>query len=219
MPVRSGRVLRPGGIPGRGRGGSGPIREADPMTTNEACGDDVAQIARRTGYHLRFSRVIYLGEPLACIQAKTADSSVTRCSPRHPSRAQTAGLSRHRRASSGVGGYASPPESTSTCAPPTSPPAGLMRLLQTTRSAASSWRSLHVARPTAPSSSRATSIVAPPAPLRASLDPHRRVPEQDPGRQHVYGTGALRSPSAEVVPATHTDHDILLVRARLTAQR
>ena len=40
-----------------------------------------------------------------------------------------------------------------------------------------------------------------------------------PRRQHVYGTGALRSPSAEVVPATHTDHDILLVRARLTAQR
>ena len=49
---------------------SGPIREADPdaITFNEACGDDVAQIARRTGYHLRFSRVIYLGEPLACIR-------------------------------------------------------------------------------------------------------------------------------------------------------
>jgi hypothetical protein len=26
---------------------------------------------------------------------------------------------------------------------------------------------------------------------------------------------ALRSPSAEVVPATHTDHDILLVRAQI----
>jgi hypothetical protein len=31
--------------------------------------------------------------------------------------------------------------------------------------------------------------------------------------------GTLRSPSAEVIPATHTDHDILLVRAHLTAQR
>jgi endonuclease/exonuclease/phosphatase family metal-dependent hydrolase len=30
--------------------------------------------------------------------------------------------------------------------------------------------------------------------------------EQAPGLQHVYGSGALRSPSAEVVPATHTDH-------------
>ena len=36
------------------------IREAHPdaITFNEACGGDVAQIARRTGYHLRFSRVI-----------------------------------------------------------------------------------------------------------------------------------------------------------------
>jgi hypothetical protein len=40
---------------------------------------------------------------------------------------------------------------------------------------------------------------------------------QAPGLQHVYGSGVLRSPSAEVVPATHTDHDVLLVRAHLTA--
>jgi len=39
---------------------------------------------------------------------------------------------------------------------------------------------------------------------------------QDPGSQHVYGSGALRSPSAQVVTATHTDHDVLLVSARLT---
>src|ERR687898_458753 len=46
------------------------IREAHPdaITFNEACGGDVARIARRTGYHLRFSRVIYLGEPLRCVQ-------------------------------------------------------------------------------------------------------------------------------------------------------
>ncbi len=36
---------------------------------------------------------------------------------------------------------------------------------------------------------------------------------QDPGSQQVYGSGALRSPSERIVPATHTDHDILLVRA------
>ena len=41
--------------------------------------------------------------------------------------------------------------------------------------------------------------------------------EQASGLQNVYGSGALRSPSAEVVPATHTDHDVLLVRAHLTA--
>jgi endonuclease/exonuclease/phosphatase family metal-dependent hydrolase len=42
--------------------------------------------------------------------------------------------------------------------------------------------------------------------------------DQAPGLQGVYGNGALRSPSAQVVPATHTDHDVLLVRAHLTVR-
>jgi endonuclease/exonuclease/phosphatase family metal-dependent hydrolase len=42
---------------------------------------------------------------------------------------------------------------------------------------------------------------------------------QAPGLQHAYGSDTLRSPSAKVVPATHTDHDILLVHARLTANQ
>jgi hypothetical protein len=46
------------------------IRAARPdsVTFNEACRSDVALIARRTGYHLRFARVIYLGERLRCVQ-------------------------------------------------------------------------------------------------------------------------------------------------------
>src|SRR5262249_30466577 len=46
------------------------IREARPdaVTFNEGCSGDVALIARRTGYHLRFSRVIYNGKPLPCIR-------------------------------------------------------------------------------------------------------------------------------------------------------
>jgi endonuclease/exonuclease/phosphatase family metal-dependent hydrolase len=46
------------------------IREASPdaVTFNEACRSDVARIARRTGYHLRFSRVIYRGERLRCVR-------------------------------------------------------------------------------------------------------------------------------------------------------
>jgi len=39
------------------------------------------------------------------------------------------------------------------------------------------------------------------------------------GLQHVYGSGALRSPSAQVVPAAYTDHDVLLVRADLARRR
>jgi endonuclease/exonuclease/phosphatase family metal-dependent hydrolase len=39
--------------------------------------------------------------------------------------------------------------------------------------------------------------------------------DQQPGVQHVYGTGvAVGSPSAEVLAAEHSDHDVLVVRAR-----
>ena len=46
------------------------IREARPdaVTFNEICRRDGGLIARRTGYHLRFARVIYRGEPLHCVQ-------------------------------------------------------------------------------------------------------------------------------------------------------
>src|SRR5215213_5684536 len=42
-------------------------RRPDAVTFNEACQGDVARIARRTGYHLRFSRVVYGGELLRCV--------------------------------------------------------------------------------------------------------------------------------------------------------
>ena len=46
------------------------IREARPdaVTFNEACGGDVARIARRAGYHVRFSPIVYYGKLLACIR-------------------------------------------------------------------------------------------------------------------------------------------------------
>jgi hypothetical protein len=59
---------------------------------------------------------------------------------------------------------------------------------------------------------------------RPSCAPHGfwtrtdRSAGQDPGIQHVYGSDELSSPSARVVPATHTDHDILFVRAQLGAR-
>ena len=46
-----------------------------------------------------------------------------------------------------------------------------------------------------------------------------RSADQAPGIHHVHGSGALRSPSVHVVPATHHDHDMLLVRSQLTARR
>ena len=61
------------------------IRDTDPaaVTFNEACRDDVALIARQTGYHLRFSTVIYDGGAPAPVSDRGgAGSLVTRCSRR-----------------------------------------------------------------------------------------------------------------------------------------
>src|SRR5581483_580858 len=46
------------------------IRAARPdaVTLNEVCGGDATQIAKRTGYLVRFSRVVYYGKPLSCLR-------------------------------------------------------------------------------------------------------------------------------------------------------
>jgi hypothetical protein len=97
------------------------IREARPdaVTFNEACRSDVARLARLTGYHLRFSRVIYRGERLRCVRPGGRGLFGDAGSPRRPSRAPTRTTSRRKPASSGAGGCASRPGPTSTCAPPT----------------------------------------------------------------------------------------------------
>jgi endonuclease/exonuclease/phosphatase family metal-dependent hydrolase len=197
------------------------IREAHPnaVTFNEACRGDVARIARRTGYHLGFSSVIYLGKPLACIQpggrglfgdavlTKTAVESTDS----RPFEAQ-AGIERRgwlcvtTRVDLDVCTAHLATRGTDEVAA-NDPQCTELRALLTRRAVAHGV------------------IFAGDVNRRSSCAPEGfwtrtdGSAEQDPGHQHVYGTAALRSPSAEVVPATHTDHDILLVRAHLTAQR
>jgi endonuclease/exonuclease/phosphatase family metal-dependent hydrolase len=197
------------------------IRQERPqaVTFNEACGGDVAAIARRTGYHLFFSKVIYGGRPLPCIRpggrGLFGDAVLTR--PAIQSR-----VSRPFRAQAGI---------------------EQRRWLCVTTEARVEVCTAHLA------SSEPDEVVANDpqcSELRALLarlaaahtvifggDLNRPTPcapegfwvrndasaQQDPGLQQVYGTGTVRSPSARVVPARHTDHDILLVRAHLTARR
>jgi endonuclease/exonuclease/phosphatase family metal-dependent hydrolase len=193
------------------------IREAGPdaVTFNEACRADVGRIARRTGYHLRFSRVIYRGERLRCV----------------------------RPGARGLFGDAVLTEAAieSTDSQDFEAQAGIERrrwLCVTTRvgidvcTAHLNTRSrIEVAGNDAQCVELAA-LLARRASARAVAfggDVNRRqscapvgfwtrtdeAAEQAPGLQHVYGTDrALRSPSAEVLPATHTDHDVLLVRAQ-----
>jgi endonuclease/exonuclease/phosphatase family metal-dependent hydrolase len=197
------------------------IREAHPdaVTFNEACGGDVALIARRTGYHLRFSRVIYYGKPLPCVKpggrGLFGDAVLTQAAiERTDSQAFEAQAGPERRqwlcVSTRVGvdvctAHLASHETEEVAA--NDPQCAELRALLARRAAAR------------------TVIFGGDVNRRPSCAPHGfwtrtdRSAHQDPGLQHVYGTGALRSPSARVLPATHTDHDVLMVHAHLTAQR
>jgi endonuclease/exonuclease/phosphatase family metal-dependent hydrolase len=197
------------------------IREAHPdaVTVSEACQNDVALIARWTGYHLRFSRVIYLGEPLPCVRpggrGLFGDAVLTKAAiestDNHDFKAQ-AGIERRRwlcvRTQVGVDvctAHLASHETDEVAA--NNPQCTELKTLLARRAAA---RTLIFGGDVNRRSSCA------PDGLWTRTDTSA---DQTPGLQHVYGSGAFRSPSAEVVPATHTDHDFLLVRAQLTARR
>jgi endonuclease/exonuclease/phosphatase family metal-dependent hydrolase len=196
------------------------IRQAHPdaITINEACRSDVALIARRTGYHLRFSRVIYVGKPLRCVRpggrGLFGDAVLTEAAiestDNQDFEAQT-GIERRRwlcvttRADVDVCTAHLNTRTTIEVAGNDAQCAELAALLA--RRAA--------ARTVAFGGDVNRRDSCAPDGLWTRTD---SAADQAPGLQHVYGSGALRSPSAQVVSATHTDHDILLVRAHLTAR-
>ena len=193
------------------------IREARPdaVTLNETCRGDVARIARRTGYHLRFTRVIYGGERLRCVRpggrGLFGDAVLTEAaieSAESQDFEAQAGLERRRwlcvTTQAGVDvctahlNTRSPIEvagNDAQCAE-----LGTLLARRAARRTVTFGGDVN----------RRDSCA--PAGLWSRTDSSA---EQAPGLQHVYGSGALRSPSAEVLPATHTDHDVLHVRAFL----
>ena len=197
------------------------IREAHPdaVTFNEACRSDVALIVRRTGYHLRFSRVIYLGERLRCVQpggrGLFGDAVLTEAtiesSDNQDFEAQ-AGIERRRWLCV-------------TTAVDLDVCTAHLNTRSTIEVAGNDAQCAELATLLARRAAAGTIIFGGDVNRRQSCAPDGfwtrtdRSAHQAPGLQHVYGSGPLRSPSGEVVPATHSDHDVLLVRAHLTAQR
>jgi len=194
------------------------IRDARPdaVTLNETCRGDVAQIARRTGYHLRFSTVTAAGESLPCVRpggrGLFGDAVLTKAAiestDSHDFEAQ-AGIEWRRwlcvttRVRVDVCTAHLATRSSTTAAENDAQCAELAALLD--RRAAT--RTVIFGGDT--NRRRAC------APKRAWTRPDGSA-DQAPGLQYVYGIGALRSPAAAVLRARHTDHDVLLVRARLT---
>ena len=195
------------------------IREAGPdaVTINEACRGDIARIARRAGYHLRFSRVIYRGERLRCVRpggrGLFGDAVLTEAAIESTDSQDfeaQAGIERRRWL------CVSTRVDVDVCT-------AHLNTRTTIEVAGNEAQCVELAALLARRASARTVTFGGDVNRRRSCAPDGawirtdRSAEQAPGLQHVYGSGALRSPSAEVVPATHTDHDILLVRAHLTA--
>ena len=195
------------------------IRDAQPdaVTVNEACRSDVVRIARRTGYHLRFSRVIYRGERLRCVRPggrglfgnAVLTETAIESSDSRDFEAQ-AGLERRR-----------------WLCVSTRVDVDVCTAHLNTRSpieiAGNDEQCVELAALLARRAAARTITFGGDVNRRRSCAPAGvwtrtdGSAEQAPGLQHVYGSAALRSPAAEVVSATHSDHDVLLVRAQLTA--
>jgi endonuclease/exonuclease/phosphatase family metal-dependent hydrolase len=197
------------------------IRDARPdaVTFNEACRTDVARIARRTGYHLRFSRVIYLGRPLPCIRpggrGLFGDAVLIRAAiestDSHEFNAQV-GIERRRWLCVGtrVG--------VDVCT-------AHLNTRSSSERAGNDAQCPELAALLARRASARTVIFGGDVNRHPSCAPAGLWTRTDssagqaPGLQQVYGSAALRSPTAQVVPARHSDHDVLVVRAHLTAGR
>ena len=189
------------------------IRAAHPdaVTLNETCRGDVARIARRTGYHLRFSTVTVSGEPLACVRpggrGRFGDAVLTKAAVEQQRQPRLRGAGGDRVAPVAVRHDASRRRRVH------SPPRdALDRERRAVRRARRAPRS---AGGHADGHLRWRPQPQPRLRAGARLEPDRRLRRTGPGLQSISGTGALRSPSAEVLPATHTDHDFLVVRSRL----
>jgi endonuclease/exonuclease/phosphatase family metal-dependent hydrolase len=196
------------------------IRAAHPdaVTVNEACRGDVARIARRAGYHLRFSTVPYLGKPLRCVdpggRGRFGDAVLTRAAvERSHSQAFAAQSGIERRRWLCVTTRAGIDVCTAH-----------LNTRASDELPGNNGQCAELAALLARRAAGRTVVFAGDVNRRGSCAPRGlwtatdSAAHQAPGLQQVYGSRAtLRSPSARVLPATHTDHDILVVRVRRPA--
>jgi endonuclease/exonuclease/phosphatase (EEP) superfamily protein YafD len=197
------------------------IRQAQPdaVTFNEACGNDVALIADRTGYHLRFSRVFYLGERLRCVQ------------PGDRGLFGNAVLTKAAIESTDSQDFETQagPERRRWLCVTTRVDVDVCTAHLNTRTpielAGNDGQCAELTALLARRAAAGTVIFGGDVNRRSHCAPEGFWTGTDgsggrsPGIQHVYGSGGLRSPSTEVVPATYSDHNVLMVRAHVTAQR
>ena len=194
------------------------IREVAPdaITLNEACRSDAGRIARRMGYDFRFSTVIYHGEPLRCIRPEGRGSFGNAVLTRAPI---VASESHAFAAQDGIEQRrwlcATTRLDQDVCT------AHLSTRSTATTASANDAQCAELAEFLADRPTGRVVVFAGDVNRRDSCAPDGfwtltdESADQQPGVQHVYGYGvAVGSPSAEVLAAEHSDHDVLVVRAR-----
>jgi endonuclease/exonuclease/phosphatase family metal-dependent hydrolase len=212
-----GKVMYPAGV----KEAVVRIRQAHPdaVTVNESCRGDVGLIARRTGYHLRFSGVSYAGKPLPCIEpggrGLFGNAVLTKAAIQgSASQAFKTQAGPERRAwlcvSTGIGvevctAHLASPMADEAAA--NEPQCAELRALLAHRAAT---------RPVIFGGDVNRRPSCAPLGFWTRTDSSAN---QDPGSQQVYGSHAFRSPAARLVPAIHTDHDFLSIRAHLSVRR
>jgi len=186
----------------------------DAVTVSEGCSGDIARIARATGYQSSFSTVIYGGGPFHCIdpggRGVFGDAVLTRAAiARADNRAFAAQTDIERRRWLCV---------------KTRDDVDVCTAHLSTRSpeeiAGNDGQCAELG-PILERRPRARAVIfggdvnrtgsCAPAGFWTRTD---AAAGQSPGLQQVYGSPALRAPRAVVVRFAHSDHDVLVVRAR-----
>ncbi len=200
-------------------------RRPDAVSLNEACARDAREMARRTGYHVRFTEVIYADALLPCVhpagRGLFGNALLTRARVTQ---------ARDAKFSAQLG----PEERRWLCATTVTDVTVCNAHLEGTtgpdrRRANNGRQCEELASVLARHTRQRPTIFAGDANRQGPCAPegHWVVTDSeasgaagtDPGIQHVYGSPDFASPRGTVVPAARSDHDYLLVRTRLRARR
>jgi endonuclease/exonuclease/phosphatase family metal-dependent hydrolase len=195
-------------------------RRPSAVTLNEVCAGDVARIAAETGYHRRFTTVLYRGRPLPCRsptgRGVFGNAVLTRGTIRQSvdGRYTAQDVLEQRRWL-----CVTTTRSVTVCTTHLEAPLSLSTI------AIRSQQCDELADVLAVRARRGATIAAGDINAPSSCAPRGMWTRTDlgatqkPGLQQAYGSTAdFRSPAAGVVRATSTDHDFLVVTARLVGR-
>ena len=195
------------------------ILDDDPgaATLNEACSADAADLARRTGYQLRFAAILFEGAPLRCVE------------PGHRGVFGLGILTRDTIRTSDDQAFADragPEERRWICATTAREITVCSAHLSTRESAearrANDAECVELRGVLARYDEDGTTVFGGDVNRRKPCAPNTMWARQDtratqvPGIQHVYGSTSLGKPSARVATATYTDHDFFLTAGTFT---